>query len=64
MSHVFAAETAQSDPFADALVRQGHPLRARARPEEIADAILFLAGERASFATGAVLVVDGGFSAQ
>ena len=64
MSDAFAAVDTAADPFADALVRQGHPLRAKARPEEIADAILFLAGERSSFATGSVLVVDGGFSAQ
>jgi len=64
MSAAFGAETAASDPFADALVRQPHPLRATAKSDEIADAILFLAGDRASFATGSVLVVDGGFSAQ
>lgn len=64
MSDVFAQQTAGDDPFADALVRQDHPLRPKARPEEIADAILFLAGDRSSFATGSVLVIDGGFSAQ
>jgi len=53
----------QADPFADALVRQPHPLGI-ARPEQIADAILYLAGDRSSFATGSTLVVDGGFSAQ
>jgi NAD(P)-dependent dehydrogenase (short-subunit alcohol dehydrogenase family) len=58
----FALER-QSDPFADAVVRHAHPLGV-ARPEQIADAILFLAGDRSSFATGSTLVVDGGFSAQ
>lgn len=36
------------------------PLRRFGRPEEIADAVVFLASERASFITGACLVVDGG----
>jgi NAD(P)-dependent dehydrogenase (short-subunit alcohol dehydrogenase family) len=53
----------KADPFADAVVRQPHPLGI-ATPEQIADAILFLAGDRSSFATGSTLVVDGGFSAQ
>jgi len=62
MGDGFAIER-QSDPFADAVVRQPHPLGI-ARPEQIADAILYLAGDCSSFATGATLVVDGGFSAQ
>jgi NAD(P)-dependent dehydrogenase (short-subunit alcohol dehydrogenase family) len=54
----------QEDPFADAAVRQPHPLRPMARAEEIADGILYLAGDLSTFATGSVLSVDGGFTAQ
>ena len=36
------------------------PLGRIARPEEIASAVVFLAGEGASFITGAILPVDGG----
>ncbi|OPG04942.1 3-oxoacyl-[acyl-carrier-protein] reductase [Streptomyces sp. GKU 895] len=36
------------------------PLGRLARPQEIADAVEFLAGERASFITGQVVTVDGG----
>jgi 3-oxoacyl-[acyl-carrier protein] reductase len=34
-----------------------------AAPEEIAEAVLFLASERARFVTGQVLCVDGSYSA-
>jgi NAD(P)-dependent dehydrogenase (short-subunit alcohol dehydrogenase family) len=64
MADGFAAERDLVDPFADSIVRQPHPLKPIGSSEEIADAILFLAGDRSSFATGSVLVVDGGFTAQ
>jgi NAD(P)-dependent dehydrogenase (short-subunit alcohol dehydrogenase family) len=40
-----------------------HPLERLGRPADIADAVLFLASEDASYMTGAELVVDGGYSA-
>jgi NAD(P)-dependent dehydrogenase (short-subunit alcohol dehydrogenase family) len=40
-----------------------HPIGRSARPEEIAEVITFLASARSSFMTGAVVMVDGGFTA-
>ena len=37
------------------------PLQRLGRPEEIADAVVFLASERASYITGQTLLADGGF---
>lgn len=39
------------------------PLRRFGRPEEVADAILFLAADRASFVTGQIIGVNGGRTA-
>lgn len=36
------------------------PLRRMGRPEEVADAVAFLASERASYITGSLVIVDGG----
>ena len=36
------------------------PLKRVARPEEVADAIVWLASERASYITGQTILVDGG----
>ena len=45
-------------------ISQMHPLGRFAQPEEIAQAILFLASEDASFITGAALPDDGGYTAK
>jgi 3-oxoacyl-[acyl-carrier protein] reductase len=36
------------------------PLRRLAKPEEVADAIVWLASDRASYVTGQTILVDGG----
>ncbi|MET0616811.1 MAG: SDR family oxidoreductase [Luteibacter sp.] len=45
-------------------IRAAHPLGRWAEPEEIADAIVYLAGPASSFVTGQMLMVDGGYSAR
>jgi NAD(P)-dependent dehydrogenase (short-subunit alcohol dehydrogenase family) len=62
-----AADFTGSPQEADDLVAawgRGHPLGRVARPEEVAEAIAFLAGDRASFITGIALPVDGGLLSQ
>ncbi len=39
------------------------PMRRLATPQEVADAVLFMASPESSYITGAVLPVDGGYTA-
>ncbi|HYW35752.1 MAG TPA: glucose 1-dehydrogenase [Balneolaceae bacterium] len=39
-----------------------HPMKRMGRPEEIAEAVVWLCSEKASFVTGQTLAVDGGFT--
>jgi len=52
------------DPTLVARVRAVTPLQRLAEPEDVAQAIVFLASERAAMITGHTLPVDGGFLAQ
>ena len=40
------------------------PLERMAKPEEIAEVILFLASDKAGYITGQTIIVDGGYSLQ
>jgi NAD(P)-dependent dehydrogenase (short-subunit alcohol dehydrogenase family) len=46
-----------------ARLNEAHPVGRIGRPREAADAVVFLASDDASFITGALLPVDGGYSA-
>lgn len=56
--------TTCATPEGEAMIRGLHPMNRLADPPEIASAVCYLLSDEASFVTGAVLSVDGGWCAQ
>lgn len=63
-----AIETPMLDRFTESVPREMltslHPIGRLGKPEEIADAVVWLASSQSSFVTGQTIAVDGGFTAQ
>jgi NAD(P)-dependent dehydrogenase (short-subunit alcohol dehydrogenase family) len=57
------AERAYSQPEVNKFVLSLHPIGRFGRPEEIAEAVVWMCSDRASFMTGQSLVLDGGLLA-
>ena len=53
-----------ADPEVVREIERRTPLGRVAEPEEVAEAVLFLAGRGSAMVTGHVLAVDGGYLAQ
>ena len=57
-------EQLQNDPYRTRHRVDAYPLRRFGSPQDVANAILFLASDEAAFITGSLLVVDGGLTSQ
>jgi NAD(P)-dependent dehydrogenase (short-subunit alcohol dehydrogenase family) len=51
-------------PEAVETLERWHPMRRLGEPSEVAELVLWLSSDRASFVTGAYYAVDGGYLAQ
>jgi NAD(P)-dependent dehydrogenase (short-subunit alcohol dehydrogenase family) len=57
------ADRAFSDPAVNKWVKGLHPMGRFGKAMEIAEGVLWMCSERASFMTGEMMVLDGGFMA-
>lgn len=64
MGDGFVAAQADPQAFVKEFINVQHPLGRMAEAREMAQAILFLASDDASFVTGSILPVDGGYTAR
>ncbi len=64
VENIMSGVTVHANPGAEAQIREATPLGRRARLEEIAAPFQFLISRAASYVTGAVLAVDGGYTAK
>lgn len=64
LEHLMArSEEYERDPKVEDMIRRNTPMRRRGHVEEVVGAAIFLASDAASFITGTVLPVDGGWCA-
>lgn len=64
VANIMVGVTVHTDPESEKRIQTFTPMGRRAEVHEIAAPFVFLASEAASYITGAVLAVDGGYSAQ